>query len=91
MKEGYERRMKITRELNMESWRQARMVAYIIAQPNLIDKHMSIFDFYPLDGDPTYEERMEMKKREHDRLIENAQLVHDRWKRLKYGGNAKLN
>jgi hypothetical protein len=91
MQDGYERRMKIRKELNMEGWRQARFIAYMIAKPNLVDQHMSIWNFMPLAGDPTPEELIEMKRGEQDKQMAHAKTVHDAWKKKKYGDNAKLN
>lgn len=90
MKDGYDRQLKIKRELNLEGWRQARFIAYMIARPNLIDKQLSIWNFMPLDGDPTPEEMAEMKQQEQTKQMEQAQRVHEHWKKKKYGNSVKL-
>lgn len=91
MKDGYERRMKISKELNMEAWRQSRLIAYLVARPTLIDPHMSIWNFMPLDGDPTPDELRDMKVQQHNKQMDHAKSVHDRWKKKKYGDSVKLN
>lgn len=75
----------------MEGWRQARFIAYMIAQSRFIDPQMSIWSFMPLEGDPTPEEIIELKKQEHNKQMDHAKTVHDQWKKKKYGENAKLN
>jgi hypothetical protein len=91
MKEGFDRKMKIQKELNMEGWRQTRLIAYLIARPNLIDKHLSLWNFMPLDGDPTADELIEIKQQEQNKQMDHAKAVHDNWKKKKYGDKAKMN
>lgn len=75
----------------MEGWRQARFIAYMIAQARFIDSQMTIWDFMPLEGDPTPEEVIELKKQEHNKRMDQAKIAHDQWKKKKYGENVKLN
>lgn len=52
-------------------WQQTRFISYMIActvtEP---DKREHIFDFLPLKGDPSAEERMKKQKEQYDKLIE---------------------
>lgn len=44
-----------------------RLLSYVVAKPNLIDQNLSIFDFIPLEGDPTPEE---LQKIADDEMLE---------------------
>lgn len=52
--QGYNRSMDVKRELNLEGWRQARLMAFYAAAPYL-EKHTSITDFMKLPGDPIFD------------------------------------
>lgn len=52
MRDGYDRRIEIAKENNLESWRQARLVAYLSLKPHLKEQNLSMYDFMPLPGDP---------------------------------------
>lgn len=70
MRDGYERKMSDTVELNLESWRQARMIAFVNAKPNLKNQNLSIWEFMPLPGDPTERDLEAMKQKQ----IEESQI-----------------
>jgi hypothetical protein len=69
LSEGYKRKTSSTSELitslvefyNRESWRQARLIAYMQS-----DGKKSIWEFYPLKGDPTKKEIEEAMQKQSD-------------------------
>jgi len=51
MRQGHERKTELTKELNLENWRQARFMAFMALKPHLKNQNLSIVDFLPLPGD----------------------------------------
>lgn len=66
MCEGQRRKIEVEKSKLIESWRQTRLIAFLIIQDRLKDKNISMFDFYPLPGDPTAEDI----KRDYQKSIE---------------------
>jgi hypothetical protein len=59
-------------------WQQTRLISYMIAcTVTEADKRENIFDFLPLKGDPTPEERMNKQKRLHERLIADQKAFNE--------------
>src|SRR3990172_13146663 len=44
---GFKRQVEIKRSLAIDSWRQTRLIAFLIARDSLKDKNISMYDFYP--------------------------------------------
>lgn len=60
---GYELR-------KVEFWRQTRLIAYTIAcTVTEKDKRGSIYDMFPLPGDPTALQREQTKKDEYEEML----------------------
>lgn len=64
MSEGYSRMSELERLKVVDTWRQTRLIAFLIVQDRLKDKNMTQYDFYPLPGDPTKDELEEQRKAE---------------------------
>lgn len=48
---AYDRSMEVQREMNLEGWRQARLVAFMAVKPYMQNKNMSMYEFMELPGD----------------------------------------
>lgn len=70
MSDGYKRICYRDRINLIESWRQTRLICYLLVVDKLKDKNTTVYNFYPLPGDPTQEEiKVEMeaaKKKDSD-------------------------
>lgn len=53
LRDGYMRKLDVKRELNLEGWRQARLIAYHAVIPHVKNQNLSIQDFMPIPGDNT--------------------------------------
>lgn len=66
-----------TRNEHVETER-LRMLTYTIAKPYLKDQNMTVYEFWPLDGDPTEEEITQEQKERLERETQEAQVTRDR-------------
>lgn len=85
MIDGLERRRKEKSEEIMEGWRIARFQAFTALQPHLKKEHanLSIYDFMPLPGDPTPQERKKMKAIVHEETMDKAASILKKYRTLK--------
>jgi hypothetical protein len=67
MSDGYKRTIDNEKISSIEAWRQTRLLAFLLVRDNLKDKHMTMYDFYPLPGDPTKEELEQARKDEAEK------------------------
>jgi hypothetical protein len=63
--EGYGR-------VQIEDYRQLRVLTFTMASPYLKDKNMTAYEFWPLQGDPTEEERQQMEQEQLNKEMEAA-------------------
>lgn len=77
MRLGYDRAQGQVKELNMEAWRRTRLEMFTSASPYLKNKNLSVYDFFPLPGDPSAEELRLMQEREAKRMKDEMQSVMD--------------
>lgn len=86
MSNGYKRRKEAEEKKILEEWRQARFLAYTAALPNLKDKTMNIYKFFPLPGDPTDTEIKqqidEANERESKWMLKVIEKVRNNKKRV---------
>ena len=54
------------------------MLTYTIAKPYLKDQNMTVYDFWPLEGDPTAEEINEGHKERLEKETEEAMKARER-------------
>jgi hypothetical protein len=55
------------------------MLTYTIAKPYLKDENMTVYEFWPLDGDPT---RDEINEEQQERLEREMQAASEARKRI---------
>lgn len=55
------------------------MLTYTIAKPYLKDEHMTVFEFWPLEGDPTPEE---INEDQQERLKREMEVAAEARKRI---------
>lgn len=67
MQEGYRRKLDNKKAAAVDNWRRTRLIAYLIARDSLKDKNMSMYDFYPLPGDPTKEQIEQERKLQEEK------------------------
>jgi len=63
--DGFSRNQKVENE-------RTRFLAYTMAKPYLKDQDMSVYEFWPLDGDPTSEEITQDQNERLEREMEAA-------------------
>lgn len=54
------------------------MLTYMIAKPYLKDEHMTVYEFWPLEGDPTPEEINEEQKERLEKEMQAAAETRER-------------
>lgn len=52
MQEGFIRKQKAEEIKILESWKQARLVAYNVIKPYLKNQNMTMYDYFSLPDDP---------------------------------------
>jgi hypothetical protein len=60
------------------------LLAYVTAKPHLENQNLTVWEFYPLAGDPTEEEKAAIEKKHFDNQISYAKSVLDEWKKLNF-------
>lgn len=55
-----------------------RVLTYTIAKPYLKDQDMTVFEFWPLDGDPTPEQIKEDQQERLERASDEAAATRER-------------
>lgn len=75
--------MEAHRSEIIDSWRQTRLLAYLIAQPNLKDQNKSIYEFYPLPDDPTQSQIEEKLKQDQENDGKWMKNVIDNFRKTK--------
>lgn len=84
LSDGYRRKTEINRVTVIDSWRQTRLLAYILARDNMKDKTISMYDFYPLPDDPTAEQIKESIEIEKNKDSEWMKQVIENHRKLKH-------
>lgn len=64
MSDGYKRKVEIEHNRIIDSWRQTRLISFLLIRDSLKDKNMTMLDYFPLPGDPTKEEMEEARQKE---------------------------
>lgn len=54
------------------------MLTYTIARPYLKDESLTVFDFWPMDGDPTPEEKRQQDQERLEKEMEAAAEARER-------------
>lgn len=54
------------------------MLTYTISKPYLKDEHMTVYEFWPLDGDPTPDEISEEQQERLEREMKAAAEARER-------------
>lgn len=69
MTDGYKR-------LQYSTDRRVRFLAYTAAKPYLKDQSMSIYEFMPLEGDPTREQIAQIQQENLEKEMLEARAIH---------------
>lgn len=64
LREGYFRGQDEKKFLETEADKRARLITYTLIKRHLKNQNMSIYEFYPLPGDPTEEDIKRIKEQE---------------------------
>lgn len=83
--DALERRQSEKIALNLEAWRRARLIAYCATKPHMLekDKNMTVYDFMPLEGDPTKLQQIEAIKNYHVKEEQEIRDVLEAYKKAK--------
>lgn len=65
------------RELNLEGWRRTRLQVFAGAAPYMKNKNATMYDFFPLPGDPTPAELEAARQEEAKRMEREMQAALD--------------
>jgi hypothetical protein len=55
-----------------------RLLAYTTAKPYLKDENMTVYEFWPLDGDPTPEEMAQEQQERLEKESKEAAIARER-------------
>lgn len=83
IREGYIKRREERKFDILNSWRQTRFLAYMLAKPNLKNQNLSIYDFLPLEDDPTEDQIRAAMDEEINRDAKWQKSVIENFRKLK--------
>ena len=85
MSDAYKRKIEIEHNNIIDSWRQTRLIAFLLIRDSLKDKSVTMQEFLPLPGDPTKEElaKARAKEIEADGKWQKSLIEKHRLKRKK--------
>ncbi len=69
--DGYSRNQRIENE-------RLRMLTFTIAKPYLKDESATVYDFWPMDEDPTPEEKQQMDNERLEKEMQEAAEARER-------------